>query len=63
MVRALLVSVLCLNLVGCGLPKSHSKTDHEFLITPGIGIKNLSLNYLYHIHEIISSKCFSENTH
>ena len=44
MVRALLVSVFCLILTGCGLTESHSKTDHEFLITPGIGIKNLSLN-------------------
>ncbi|BAK11009.1 hypothetical protein [Pantoea ananatis] len=44
MFRVLLVSVLCLSLTGCGLPKHHAKTEHEFLITPGIGIKNLSLN-------------------
>lgn len=44
MVRVLLVSILCLSLAGCGLPKSHVKTEHEFLITPGIGINNLSLN-------------------
>lgn len=43
MIRALLVSILCLNLASCGLSESHSKTDHKFLITPGIGIKNLSL--------------------
>lgn len=44
MVRVLLVSVLCLNLAGCGLSKSHSKNDHKFLITSGVGIKNLSIN-------------------
>lgn len=44
MFRVLLASVLCLSLTGCGLPNSHAKTEHEFLITPGIGIKNLSLN-------------------
>lgn len=44
MFRALLAGILCLSLAGCGMPESHSKTDHEFLITPGIGIKNLSLN-------------------
>ncbi|WP_241573278.1 hypothetical protein [Rosenbergiella nectarea] len=42
--RALLMSILLLNLVGCGLAKPHLETHHEFLITPGIGIKNLSLN-------------------
>lgn len=44
MFRVLLVSVLCLSFTGCGLPKSYAKTEHEFLITPGMGIKNLSLN-------------------
>lgn len=44
MFKALLASVFYLSLAGCGLAEAHSKTDHEFLITPGVGIKNLSLN-------------------
>lgn len=44
MFRVSLVGVLCLSLTECGLPKSHAKTEHEFLITTGIGIKNLSLD-------------------
>ncbi|MCE0490885.1 hypothetical protein LU196_12615 [Pantoea sp. Mb-10] len=44
MFRALFVSVLFLSLAGCGLPKYQPKTDHAFIIHPGVGIKNLSLN-------------------
>lgn len=44
MMRALLIAVLFLNLAGCGLPASQPKTAHAFIIYPGLGIKNLSLN-------------------
>lgn len=44
MLKTLLAGVLYLSLAVSGLAAAHSKTAHEFLITPGVGIKNLSLN-------------------
>lgn len=44
MFRLMLTALLFMNLVGCSLEKKPVNSQQAFVITPGVGIKNLSLN-------------------
>jgi hypothetical protein len=44
MLRAMFLLFFCLNLVGCSPEKKPIDSQQDFVIIPGVGIKNLSLN-------------------